>query len=163
MDVAIGSLVTVICLIAAPLLLVKAGGWAGLHAALPATHFELLGNLTLLRALEFLLPTMLLMLGNQVMYQKFFSAKSEKDARLSVVGWIVGTVILETVIVAIAVIGSALVLDGRSGQAAVRDHSVHGAAWLAGADGGAAAGGGVCEGDFDGFELPVFAGDEPGQ
>jgi SSS family solute:Na+ symporter len=112
MDVAIGSLVTVICIIAAPMLFVKAGGWTGLHAALPATHFEVLGNLTMLRALEFLVPTMLLMLGNQVMYQKFFSARSERDARLSVVGWIVGTVVLETLIVAIAVFGSALYKTG---------------------------------------------------
>ena len=87
MDVAIGSLVTVICIIATPMLLAKAGGWSGLHASLPATHFQFLGNLTLVRALEFLVPTMLLMLGNQVMYQKFFSAKSERDARISVVGW----------------------------------------------------------------------------
>src|ERR1035438_7151761 len=34
MDVAIGSLVTVICVIAAPMLFFKAGGWAGLHASL---------------------------------------------------------------------------------------------------------------------------------
>jgi len=112
MDVAIGSLVTVICIIAAPMLFLKAGGWTGLHAALPATHFEVLGNLTLLRALEFLMPTMLLMLGNQVMYQKFFSAKSERDARISVVGWILGTLVLETLIVAIAVFGSALYQTG---------------------------------------------------
>jgi solute:Na+ symporter, SSS family len=112
MDVAIGSLVTVICIISAPMLFLKAGGWAGLHAALPETHFQVLGNLTLLRALEFLVPTMLLMLGNQVMYQKFFSAKSEKDARNSVIGWILGTVLLETLIVAIAVFGSALYQTG---------------------------------------------------
>ncbi len=112
MDVAIGSLVTVICVIAAPMLLIKAGGWSGVHAALPATHFEVLGNLSLARAFEFLLPTMLLMLGNQVMYQKFFSAKSEKDARVSVIGWIVGTLLLETLIVAIAVFGSALYKTG---------------------------------------------------
>ena len=30
-----------------PCCFVKAGGWAGLHAALPPTHFEVLGNLTL--------------------------------------------------------------------------------------------------------------------
>jgi len=112
MDVAIGLLVTVICIIAAPMLFLHAGGWAGLHAALPASHFQVLGNLTLVRAMEFLVPTMLLMLGNQVMYQKFFSAKSEKDARISVIGWIVGTVVLETLIVAIAVIGSALYSTG---------------------------------------------------
>lgn len=112
MDVAIGSLVTVICVIAAPMLVVKAGGWAGMHAVLPATHFQVLGNLSLARALEFLIPTMLLMLGNQVMYQKFFSAKSERDARISVVGWIFGTLLLETLIVVIAVCGSALYQTG---------------------------------------------------
>jgi SSS family solute:Na+ symporter len=112
MDVAIGSLVTVICIASIPYLLHQAGGWSGLHAALPATHFQILGNLTFTRAMEFLVPTMLLMLGNQVMYQKFFSAKSERDARLSVVGWILGTIVLETVIVAIAVIGSALFPSG---------------------------------------------------
>ena len=112
MDVAIGSLVTVICIIAAPMLFLKAGGWAGLHAALPESHFQVLGNLTLVRALEFLVPTMLLMLGNQVMYQKFFSAKTERDARISVIGWILGTLVLETLIVAIAVFGSALYPTG---------------------------------------------------
>src|ERR1700744_3698115 len=56
------------------------------------------------------------MLGNQAMYQKFFSAKSEKDARVAVVGWIIGTVILETVIVAIAVVGSVLFPTGEVSQ-----------------------------------------------
>jgi len=112
MDVAIGSLVTVICIIATPMLFLEAGGWAGLHASLPPTHFEILGNLSFTRAMEFLIPTMLLMLGNQVMYQKFFSAKTERDARISVVGWILGTIVLETLIVAIAVIGSALFPSG---------------------------------------------------
>jgi SSS family solute:Na+ symporter/sodium/proline symporter len=59
-----------------------------------------------------MVPTLLLMLGNQVMYQKFFSAKSEKDARISVIGWILGTLLLETIIVAIAVFGSALYSTG---------------------------------------------------
>ncbi len=111
-DVIIGTIVSVACLAAAPVLLAHAGGWAGIHASLPATHFQFLGNLTLARALEFLVPTMLLMLGNQAMYQKFFSAKSERDARRAVVGWIIGTVILETAIVAIAVFGSALFQTG---------------------------------------------------
>ena len=112
MDVAIGSLVTVICIIATPLLFTHSGGWAGLHAALPPSHFQVLGNLTFVRAMEFLVPTMLLMLGNQVMYQKFFSARSERDARLSVVGWFIGTLFLESIIVFIAVCGSALYQSG---------------------------------------------------
>ena len=121
MDVAIGSLVTVICIIAAPMLFFKAGGWAGLHSALPASHFQVLGNLTLVRALEFLVPVLLLMLGNQVMYQKFFSARSERDARVSVVGWIAGTLLLETLIVAIAVFGSALY---RTGEVAAQPYEI---------------------------------------
>jgi SSS family solute:Na+ symporter/sodium/proline symporter len=125
MDVAIGSLVTVICVIAAPMLYFKAGGWAGLHTTLPPEYFQALGNYRLgpdhvrqsvgmgvVRGLEFLVPVLLLMLGNQVMYQKFFSAKSERDARVSVVGWILGTVLLETLIVAIAVFGRALYPTG---------------------------------------------------
>ncbi|MGA2887894.1 MAG: sodium:solute symporter family protein [Terracidiphilus sp.] len=125
MDVAIGTLVTVICIIAAPYLFLQAGGWVGLHAALPHQYFEVLGNYRLspehvrqsagmgvVRGLEFLVPTMLLMLGNQVMYQKFFSARSEKDARVSVIGWVLGTVLLETLIVAIAVFGRALYPTG---------------------------------------------------
>ena len=81
-------------------------------SVLPATHFQVLGDFTAVRALELFLPTCLLMLGNQSMYQKFFSAKSEKDAARAVVGWFVGIVILETVIVAIAVVGSALFRSG---------------------------------------------------
>ena len=50
--------------------------------ASPPTGVEQPVAMGLIRALEFLVPTMLLMLGNQVMYQKFFSAKSEKDARI---------------------------------------------------------------------------------
>ena len=125
MDVAIGSLVTIICIIAAPYLFFQAGGWTGLHASLPPEYFQPLGNyrfdahhvqqsvgMGVIRGLEFLVPTMLLMLGNQVMYQKFFSAKSERDARISVIGWILGTLILETLIVAIAVFGRALYPTG---------------------------------------------------
>jgi len=111
-DLIIGSIVSITCILAAPFLLVHTGGWTGVRAALPATHFQVLGNLTLVRALEFMVPTLLLMLGNQAMYQKFFSAKSESDARRAVVGWIFGTVILETLIIAIAVFGSALFPTG---------------------------------------------------
>ncbi len=112
MDVAIGLLATVSLLVALPILSTKAGGWHHIAATLPDTHFQLLGDFTPIRALELFLPTCLLMLGNQSMYQKFFSAKTEKDATRAVVGWFVGIVILETVIVAIAVVGSSLYATG---------------------------------------------------
>jgi solute:Na+ symporter, SSS family len=116
MDVVIGSLATVTLLLALPFVLHAAGGWGGITHVLPATHFQVLGDFNLAQAFELFLPTMLLMMGNQSMYQKFFSAKSEKDARNAVVGWIIGTVILETVIVALAVFGSVVFPSGEVQQ-----------------------------------------------
>src|SRR6516225_2592068 len=90
LDLIIGLLVTTIALVALPILLGTVGGWSGVRAALPANHFTLFGPLTWDKCLGFLLPTMLLLIGNQGMYQKFFSARSERDAKLAVFGWIVG-------------------------------------------------------------------------
>jgi len=112
MDLFIGILATVTLLAALPFVLHSAGGWSAVHAALPATHFQVLGDFTFAQAMEIFLPTMLLMLGNQSMYQKFFSAKSETDARNAVVGWIIGTVILESVIVVLAVVASVVFPTG---------------------------------------------------
>jgi SSS family solute:Na+ symporter len=112
MDLFIGLLATVTMCLALPVLIHHGGGWHVIRAALPASHFQLLGDYTFIQCLELFLPTCLLLLGNQSMYQKFFSAKSEKDATRAVVGWIFGTIILETVIVALAVTGSALFPTG---------------------------------------------------
>jgi SSS family solute:Na+ symporter/sodium/proline symporter len=116
MDVVIGSLATVTMLVALPILIHLAGGWSAVHAALPATHFQTFGDISGVQAVELFLPTCLLMLGNQSMYQKFFSAKSQRDASRAVVGWIIGTVILETAIAALAVTGSALFPKGEVSQ-----------------------------------------------
>jgi SSS family solute:Na+ symporter/sodium/proline symporter len=114
MDVVIGLLATITMLIALPVLMHSVGGWSGFHAALPPSHFTVLGDYSLIQALELFLPTCLLMLGNQAMYQKFFSAKSEKDARHAVVGWIIGTVILETVIVMLAMLGHVRAMESHA-------------------------------------------------
>jgi SSS family solute:Na+ symporter len=107
LDLIIGGMVTVIVLFAVPVVIQGAGGWSGVKAALPETHFQVFGSLTPAQALGYMMPTLLLLVGNQGMYQKFFSASSEKDARNAVVGWIVGTVVLETLLVTLAVAGSA--------------------------------------------------------
>ncbi len=44
MDVAIGLLATMTLLVALPMLAHDAGGWAAVQAALPATHFQVLGR-----------------------------------------------------------------------------------------------------------------------
>jgi SSS family solute:Na+ symporter len=80
LDVVIGGLVTAIVAVAVPMLL-NGGGWAQVRSALPASHFTVFGDVGMAKAFGYLLPTMLLLVGNQGMYQKFFSARSEKDAR----------------------------------------------------------------------------------
>ena len=134
-DLAIGLLATFTLCVALPVLVHKYGGWSAVHASLPASHFRIFGDIhpinsyigsnilpdgtreRISSAMELFLPTCLLMLGNQSMYQKFFSAKSEKDATRAVIGWIIGTILLETVIVALAVAGSAIFPTGE-----VHDH-----------------------------------------
>ncbi len=108
LDLVIGSVVMCTVIVAVPILLHRAGGWAAVQSRLPATHFQVLGDYDMMGALGLMLPTTLLLIGNQGMYQKFFSAKSESDARKSVLGWIVGTVILETLLIVLAVIASSI-------------------------------------------------------
>ncbi len=107
-DLLIGFLATFATILAFPFLLHTAGGWTTVRNHLPADHFQVFGHLTYLQAVGFFLPTFTLMVGNQNTYQKFFSARSERDARISVIGWIIGTVILETIIVLIALVGSSM-------------------------------------------------------
>ena len=132
MDVFIGLLAMITMIVALPVFVHLAGGWNNIRAILPASHFKLFGDIHPINsyrmtmpdgstqevqsALEIFLPTCLLMLGNQAMYQKFFSAKSEKDATRATVGWIIGTLILESVIVALAVVGSAMYRSGEVSQ-----------------------------------------------
>ena len=89
-------------------LVMHAGGLGDAFAALRPDQVALFGTLDPWKdAMALFLPTMLLLMGEANMYQKFFSAKDERHARLSVVGWIVGTIIVETLIIAVGVFGSA--------------------------------------------------------
>ena len=85
----------------------NAGGPADAIAALRADQVTLFGTLNPWKdAFALFLPTMLLLMGEANMYQKFFSARDERHARISVIGWILGTILVETLIVAVGVFGS---------------------------------------------------------
>jgi SSS family solute:Na+ symporter len=107
-DVVNGVVLLVGLVIAFPFMLKLAGGWSGVTAALPAERFQVLGTMTVWEALGYSLPTMLLLLGESNMYQRFFSARDEKAAKASVIGWISGTIFVETLIVVLAIIGSSI-------------------------------------------------------
>lgn len=113
LDLVIGSTVTLIVIVSVPILLARAGGWESVRHALPPSHFQIFGAAGPMKAMGWFLPTMLLLVGNQGMYQKFFSARSEKDARYAVRGWIIGTVILETLLVSLAVIASSFLFTDK--------------------------------------------------
>ncbi|MBK7929957.1 MAG: sodium:solute symporter family protein [Bryobacterales bacterium] len=106
LDRIIGGLIVVTVLVSLPILLNAAGGWSTVTAKLPPDHFTLFSTMSPDQAFGLLLPTMLLLVGNQGMYQKFFSARSERDAKLAVYGWIIGTLVLETALITFAVFGS---------------------------------------------------------
>lgn len=107
-DLVIGIIVTIGCLLALPAMLRHVGGWGPVRAALPASHFQLKGTMSWLEIMGYFFPTLTLMVGNQSTYQKFFSARSGRDARLSVIGWVCGTITLETIIVLLSIVGGTL-------------------------------------------------------
>jgi solute:Na+ symporter, SSS family len=115
-DLPNGIIIVVACVLALPFLYFAAGGWSGIHPGgvhpLPPEHFAAFnpdfGRYPIIKALGYALSTMLLLMGIQSMYQKFYSAKSAAAARSAVLFWIVGTIIVETVVVFIAVFGNAL-------------------------------------------------------
>jgi SSS family solute:Na+ symporter/sodium/proline symporter len=107
-DIANGIVILTSLILAVPALIHSAGGWSQVRAGLDASHFSLMGTMSLQEALGFFLPTLFLFLGNANMYQRFFAARDEREARRSVHGWIVGVIIVETLVIALAVVGSSM-------------------------------------------------------
>jgi SSS family solute:Na+ symporter/sodium/proline symporter len=94
--------------LAIPFVIQAGGGVARIAEHVTPREHPFLGNMTLVVALGYMIPTLLLALGNGNMYQRFFSARDEREARRSVIGWIIGGVFLGVAIQSVAVMGSAL-------------------------------------------------------
>jgi len=103
-----GIIIIVGVFLAIPFLIKAGGGIETITANLPARAHPILGNMSLTTAMGYFIPTLLLALGNANMYQRFFSAKNEKEAKKSVVGWVIGVIILGIAIQTLAVIGSSM-------------------------------------------------------
>jgi SSS family solute:Na+ symporter len=106
-DLPNGIIIVAACILATPFVIINAGGLSQAVKALPAGHFQVFsedfGAHPALKAFGYFLATMMLLMGVQSMYQKFYSAKTPKDAKQAVALWIVGTIFVETVVVVIAV------------------------------------------------------------
>ncbi len=111
LDVANGIVMTVAVTLGVAFLIGDAGGLPVALAALEPHQVSLFGDIGAQAAFALFLPTMFLLLGEANMYQKFFSARDERAARRAVIGWIAGTIVVETLIDATGIFGS-LALGG---------------------------------------------------
>jgi SSS family solute:Na+ symporter/sodium/proline symporter len=110
LDIGNGVAMVVGVALAVVYLIVHLGGIGDAFGALRADQVALFGTLDPWKdAMALFLPTMLLLMGEANMYQKFFSAKDERHARISVIAWIVGTILVETLIIAVGVFGSVVI------------------------------------------------------
>ena len=115
-DLPNGIIIVLACCLALPFVVVTAGGFGahppgaagralrGVLARLRAGTRRSRGSPTSCR------PCMLLM-GVQSMYQKFYAARSPKEAKQAVAIWIVGTIVVETIVIAIAVFAGSYNLE----------------------------------------------------
>ncbi len=106
LDIGNGLMMLIGVALAVVFLVGHAGGMTPALASLRPDQVTLFGTMHPREAFALFLPTMFLLLGEANMYQKFFSAKSERAAKLAVIGWIVGTVLVETLIDSVGVFGS---------------------------------------------------------
>jgi SSS family solute:Na+ symporter/sodium/proline symporter len=123
-DLPNGIIIVVACLLAVPFVIAAAGGWGHIQTVLPAGNFAVFspdfGRYPALKGFAYFLSTLLLLMGIQSMYQKFYAAKSPRDATRAVAIWIVGTIVVETIVICIAVYASSYNVefakgwDGRS-------------------------------------------------
>jgi SSS family solute:Na+ symporter/sodium/proline symporter len=106
-DLPNGIIIVLACLLSVPFVYLAAGGLAQATQSLGPGYFAVVnsqfGAHPTLKAVGYFLSTLLLLLGVQSMYQKFYSARSAKDAKKAVAWWTIGTIFVETVVVIIAV------------------------------------------------------------
>ncbi len=106
-DLPNGIIIVLACLLAVPFVYLAAGGLQTAQQALDPGYFAVVnsqfGAHPWLKAIGYFLSTMFLLMGVQSMYQKFYSAKSARDAKKAVFWWTLGTIFVETVVVVIAV------------------------------------------------------------
>jgi len=92
------------------------GGWSHLASLLPSEHLTL-GGLTASQILGYFLPLLLLIMGDQNMYQRFFAAKDEKQARYGVLVWFFGVLVISPMVAFGASAARALFPNIPAGQA----------------------------------------------
>jgi len=109
-DLPNGIIILASTVIATPLVMAAAGSWSTIKSVLPASHFQVFsqafGGNPYLKIPAIGISGMLLLLGVQSMYQKFYSARNPAEAKKAAGIWVIGTMVIETVVVVMAVYAS---------------------------------------------------------
>ncbi|MFQ6108413.1 MAG: sodium:solute symporter [Candidatus Aminicenantales bacterium] len=103
--------------LALPFLIHHVGGMDTIVANVTPRRNLILGNMSLVQAMGYFVPTLLLALGNGNMYQRFFSARDEREAKKSVIGWVIGVILLGVTLQSLAVVGSSYFKGLGAGEA----------------------------------------------
>jgi Na+/proline symporter len=110
-DLPNGIIILSSTILSTPLVIWASGGWNKIRAILPDSHFQIIspefGGNPYLKIPAIGLSGMLLLLGVQSMYQKFYSARNPREAKKAAGLWVIGTMIVESVAIVIAVFASA--------------------------------------------------------
>jgi solute:Na+ symporter, SSS family len=110
-DIFNGAIILLAMIITLPYLLHQQGGWAEVSATIEAispAHLSITEGHPFYWYIGIMLPTLLLLLSESSMYQKFSSAKNAQSAKKAVFGMFVGVVLIEVLMCAIAVVGYAI-------------------------------------------------------
>lgn len=124
-DLPNGIIILSSTIISTPLVMIAAGGWSKIKAVLPESHFQAFssefGANPYLKIPAIALSSLVLLLGVQSMYQKFYSARNPREAKKAAGIWVVGTIIVEGVAVVIAIFAASYFWQEL--QAGTMDHA----------------------------------------
>ncbi|WP_040983010.1 sodium:solute symporter family protein [Oceanobacillus jeddahense] len=89
-------------LLALPFVLPNVDGFSGLANGIPSEQLSWTGGLSVIQLIGFFLPTLMLLLGDQNMYNRFSSARDVKTASKSTVAFFFGNALILTAVIIIA-------------------------------------------------------------
>jgi SSS family solute:Na+ symporter len=121
MDIVTGTIITVSLLITFPVLLIKAGGFAGMRAAYEAmggksSNMQFWGVYSPVQIINYLLPTFLLVMGDANQYQRIFAGRNAKGAKQAVVVLIFAALMIELLIIGSAWVAGSMTPDPANGK-----------------------------------------------
>lgn len=110
-DIFNGIIMILAVCIALPVAISGFGGWDNVTATINEVspdHLSMMEGHNFEWYIGIMLPTLLLMLSESSVYQKFSSAKDAKSAKKAVIGMFAGVVFIEFIMCALAVVGFAI-------------------------------------------------------